>query len=63
MASGQDDEAPARWEQRERKLEAKRRSMAKHGRSLLTAVPAAEVKRAGGKGAKRGGRRGPRRRR
>jgi hypothetical protein len=39
------------WERRARKLEAKRARINKHGRSLLTAVRAAEVRRA--KAAKR----------
>ena len=33
------------WEQRAKKLESRRRRQAKHGRSLLTAVKAAEEKR------------------
>ncbi|MCZ2110647.1 MAG: hypothetical protein LC118_13955 [Dehalococcoidia bacterium] len=33
------------WEQRAKKLEAKRRRQKKYGRSLLTAVRAAEEKR------------------
>jgi hypothetical protein len=40
------------WERRARKLEAKRERMNKHGRSLLTAVRDAEMRRA--KAAKRG---------
>jgi hypothetical protein len=40
------------WERRARKLEAKRERMNKHGRSLLTAVRNAEMRRA--KAAKRG---------
>ena len=36
----------AGWEQRAKKLEAKRRRVAKHGRSLLTAVRDAEIRRA-----------------
>jgi len=35
----------ATWEQRAKKLEAKRQRQQKHGRSLLTAVKAAEEKR------------------
>ena len=35
-----------RWEQRARKVQAKRNRVAKHGRSLLTAIPQAERKRA-----------------
>ncbi len=35
-----------RWEQRARKVQAKRDRVAKHGRSLLTAIPQAERKRA-----------------
>jgi len=34
------------WERRARKLEAKRRRIKKHGRSLLTAVRQAEERRA-----------------
>jgi hypothetical protein len=34
------------WERRARKLEAKRERMNKHGRSLLTAVRDAEMRRA-----------------
>lgn len=34
------------WERRARKLEAKRKRMKKHGRSLLTAVREAETRRA-----------------
>lgn len=34
------------WERRARKLEAKRKRMKKHGRSLLTAVREAESRRA-----------------
>lgn len=33
------------WEQRAKKLESRRKRMHKHGRSLLTAVKAAEEKR------------------
>lgn len=36
----------ASWEQRARKLEARKGRQQKHGRSLLTAVRAAEEKRA-----------------
>ncbi|HET7737667.1 MAG TPA: hypothetical protein VFK32_03750 [Tepidiformaceae bacterium] len=35
-----------RWEQRERKLQARRERIAKHGRSLMTSVREAELKRA-----------------
>jgi hypothetical protein len=35
-----------RWQQRDRKLAARKARMAKHGRSTLTAIPAAEQKRA-----------------
>jgi len=35
-----------RWERREEKLRARRGRMAKHGRSLMTAVETAELKRA-----------------
>ncbi|MCC6383107.1 MAG: DUF4169 domain-containing protein [Dehalococcoidia bacterium] len=35
-----------RWQQRAKKLEARRQRIAKHGRSLLTAVRAAETRRA-----------------
>ena len=38
--------AEERWEQRARKVLAKRARVPKHGRSLLTSVPAAERKRA-----------------
>lgn len=34
------------WERRARKLESKRQRMDKHGRSLLTAIRNAEVRRA-----------------
>ncbi|HEX6030829.1 MAG TPA: hypothetical protein VFY90_05305 [Tepidiformaceae bacterium] len=34
------------WEQRAKKLEAKRRRIKKHGRSLMSAVREAELKRA-----------------
>jgi hypothetical protein len=34
-----------RWERREQKLASKRSRMAKHGRSLLTAISAAERRR------------------
>ena len=40
------------WERRARKLESKRQRMNKHGRSLLTAVRNAEMRRA--KAARRG---------
>ena len=45
------------WEQRAKKLEAKRQRMNKHGRSLLSAVQSAEIKRA--KALKRRERRAP----
>ena len=38
--------ADDQWEQRARKVLAKRARVPKHGRSLLTSIPAAERKRA-----------------
>lgn len=35
-----------RWDERAKKLDAKKRRIAKHGRSLLTAVRSAEERRA-----------------
>ena len=49
------------WEERARKLEARRRRMPMSGRGLLTVLPLAERKRLERQGNGRPGRKGPKR--